>query len=249
MLIEPEINSCANQVVSQLVTKALTTQQTTQQPLSQPTQVSTSFNMDVFSQSCTGRVAAEQFIKQGFKKAYNADISIPMPQVLTVNTGDFKAALGIRSANSSLFIEQYLPRPIEKMSALVNENIPRDNIVEIGCLYSNANRFTIPLFIVTAISLFYQGYSHLVFSGTDKVLNIISKADIDFTHLCDAKQSLLTPSSDYSGSYHKTNPKVALIALSNVIKTINKQPRYQKLFESLDVKIAHVCHQLETSQC
>ena len=109
-------------------------------------------------------------------------------------------------------------------------------------------RFTIPLFLVTAISLFYQGYSHLVFSGTEKVLNIISKAEIDFAHLCNAKQSLLTPSSDDWGNYYETNPKVALIALSSVIKAINKQPRYKKLFESLDVKIAHVCNQLGTCQ-
>ncbi|MDX2369193.1 MAG: thermostable hemolysin [Colwellia sp.] len=245
MLIEPEMNSCANQVTEHLFAKAVTTQQ----PVSKTTQITQSFSMDVFSQNSIGRVAAEQFIKQGFKKTYRANISISMPQVLTVNTGKFKAALGIRSAKSPLFIEQYLPCPIEKMTALVNENIPRESIVEIGCLYSNANRFTIPLFIVTAISLFYQGYSHLVFSGTEKVLNIISKAEIDATHLCDAKQSLLTPSSDDWGSYYETQPKVTLIALSSVIKTINKQPRYQKLFNSLDIKIAHICKKLEICQC
>jgi hypothetical protein len=243
MLIKSETNSCANQVTVHLSTNVVTTQ-----PATKNTQVSKSFNMDVFSKNCAGRLAAEQFIKQGFKKTYGANISISMPQVLTVKTGNFKAALGIRSANSPLFIEQYLPCPIEKTSALANENIARERIVEIGCLYSNANRFTIPLFLVTAISLFYQGYSHLVFSGTHKVLNIISKAGIDFTHLCNAKQSLLSPSDDDWGSYYETQPKVALVALSNVIKAINKQPRYQKLFDSLEIKIAHVCNKLDENQ-
>jgi len=243
MRIEPEMNFCDNQTSTNILANASRVKPATIIP-----QVSNSFDMDVFSKNCAGRLAAEQFIKQGFKKTYSANISISMSQVLTVKTGHFKAALGIRSANSPLFIEQYLPCPIEKSSALVNENIPRERIVEIGCLYSNANRFTIPLFLVTAVSLFYQGYSHLVFSGTDKVLNITSKAGVDFTHLCDANQSLLNPSDDDWGSYYETQPKVVLVTLSNVIKAINKQPRYQKLFDSLEIKVAQVCNKLEVNQ-
>lgn len=243
MIIEPEPNFCNNQASENLLSNV-----SRAKPLTKTPKLSNSFNMDVFSKNCAGRIEAEQFIKQGFKKTYSANISISMPQILTVNTGKFKAALGIRSANSPLFIEQYLSYPIEKTNVLVNEYVPRENIVELGCLYSNANRFTIPLFLVTAVSLFYQGYSHLVFSGTNKVLNILSKADINFNHLCDANQSLLKPSDDDWGSYYETQPKVALVALSDVIKAINKQPRYQKLFDSLENKIAHVCRKLEANQ-
>jgi len=236
MLSEPETNSCTNQaVISQPLIK-------------KPVHLSESFDIDVFGKGCTDRNQAEQFIKQGYQKAYSAKISVSMPQILTVKNGNFKAALGIRSAIAPLFIEQYLSCAIEQVDILANGNISRKDIVEIGSLYSNANRFTVPLFMVTAVSLFYQNYQYLAFAGTSKVLEILSKAGIELSYLGEAKQSLLKPSTDSWGSYYETKPKVALIKLSDVIMAINKQPRYQKLFESLAVKIADVSKKLEVTQ-
>jgi hypothetical protein len=63
------------------------------------------FSLDVFQKGDEGRLAAEQFIKDGFTSAYSTDIDI--------NNGKFKAALGIRAATESVFIEQYLLQPIE----------------------------------------------------------------------------------------------------------------------------------------
>lgn len=207
--------------------------------------IANSFAMEVFTLNSAGRKEAEDFIKQGFKKSYSANIDITMPQILTIKNGNFKAALGIRSAQSPLFIEQYLKTPIEQNIPFSGQQVTRDEIVEIGNLYSNANRFTVPLFLVTAVSLFYKNYQYLAFAGTSKVLTILSKAGIEFSYLCEAKKSALIPSSDDWGSYYDTNPKVVVIALSSVISAIDKQVKYQKLFESLEQKIACVCDQLE----
>ena len=206
--------------------------------------VTDSFAMEVFTTNCEGRKSAEQFIKQGFNKAYNANISITMPQILTVKNGNFKAALGIRSAKSPLFIEQYLSSPIEQNIPRSTQEINRNDIVEIGSLYSNATRFTLPLFLVTAVSLFYQNYKYLTFAGTSHVLNILSKAGVNFSTIGDAKESALSPSDDDWGSYYDTNPKVVVVALSSVISAIDKQEKYQQLFKSLEEKIASVCKQL-----
>jgi hypothetical protein len=202
------------------------------------------FSMQVFHKNSVGRIDAENFIKQGFSKAYGANISLSMPQILTVKNGNFKAALGIRSAKEPLFIEQYLNTPIEQTHALIKENIARSNIVEIGSLYSNAIRFTLPLFLVTAVSLFYKNYQYLTFAGTSHVLNILSKAGVEYSTLCDAKKHALTPSSDDWGSYYETSPKVVVVSLASVLEVIDKQVKYQNLFKSLEKKIADVCQQL-----
>lgn len=210
----------------------------------QKKRVTDSFSMEIFTPNCLGRKNAENFIKQGFKKAYGANIAITMPQILTVKNGNFKAALGIRNAQSVLFIEQYLSTPIEENISPSVQKISRSEIVEIGSLYSNAHRFTLPLFLVTAVSLFYQHYQYLTFAGTSHVLNILQKAEVSYSIICDAKKSALTPSTDNWGSYYDTNPKVVVVALSSVINAIDKQPKYQKLFASLETKIAAVCKQM-----
>lgn len=203
-----------------------------------------SFEIDTFSLQCAGRKEVEAFIKQGFKKAYGAEIKVTMPFVLAVNNGKLKAALGIRSAKSPLFIEQYLSAPIEQHNAFINKKVNRDEIAEIGHLYSNARKFTIPLFLVTAISLFYHDFKYIVFSGTGRVLSIIAAAGIEITYLEKADPSKLASSVDDWGSYYATNPQVVVISLSSVMAVIDSQPVYEQLFQQLNKKIVKVCTQL-----
>jgi hypothetical protein len=71
------------------------------------------FSLDFFQKGDEDRLAAKQFINDGFTSAYSADIDITMPYVLAINNGKFKATLGIRAATESVFIEQCLLQPIE----------------------------------------------------------------------------------------------------------------------------------------
>ncbi len=71
------------------------------------------FSLDFFQKGDEDRLAAKQFINDGFTSAYSADIDITMPYVLAINNGKFKATLGIRAATESIFIEQCLLQPIE----------------------------------------------------------------------------------------------------------------------------------------
>lgn len=120
------------------------------------------FSLDVYQKSDSERLAVEQFIKKGFASAYGADIDITMPYVLAINNGKFKAALGIRTATENLFIEQYLDQPIEHHVRHKHAVVDREHIAEIGHLYSNSNKFTLPLFSqlrfrcsVTAMNTWY----------------------------------------------------------------------------------------------
>ena len=103
-------------------------------------------DMAIYGLTCPQRQEVESFIINGYKKAFDAKISVTMPYLLAVKKGKLKAVLGIRSANHPLFIEQYLQGPIEQLLRAHNINAKRREIAEIGNLYSNAQRFTVPLF-------------------------------------------------------------------------------------------------------
>jgi hypothetical protein len=200
--------------------------------------------MDVFSEDKEGRADVESFISHGYQKSYKANISIAMPFLLSVSDGKLKAALGIRSASSPLFIEQYLDVLIEELDLFKFQHIQRKDIVEIGSLYSNSNRFTVPLFLVTAISLFCLDFKYMAFSGTKKVIEIISKTGINCEYICDANAELLNESGDEWGSYYETAPKVVAVSLADVARVVDSHPYYQKLFQRLGKEIANVSKSL-----
>ncbi|MFT4941718.1 MAG: hypothetical protein ACI88A_004788 [Paraglaciecola sp.] len=194
------------------------------------------FSLDVFQKSDEGRLAAEQFIKDGFTSAYGADIDITMPYILAINNGKFKAALGIRTATESLFIEQYLTHPIEYYVTQKHAIVAREYIAEIGHLYSNSNKFT--LFLTTAVSLFCNGYEHMVFAGTDRVVKLISKAGIDCHYIAQADKNKLQGSAQKWGSYYETNPQVVFVSLASVMSVVNKSAHFKQMFDQLELKIA-----------
>jgi Thermostable hemolysin len=222
-------------------------------------------DMDVISEGAFNRKNVEHFIHHGFAKTYNADVSITMPWLLTIRDSKYKAALGIRSATSPLFIEQYISEPIEQAIAKnfaqpsnkklsescfeCNETvaISRSKIAEIGHLYSNGKRFTLPLLLVTAVSLFCNDYRFMVFSGTEHVLKLIAKTGVKCSFIADAKQENLNDSQDNWGTYYETNPKVVSISLIEVMTLINDHPLYASLFENLNKKIAKTTSSLRVS--
>ncbi|MFT4747739.1 MAG: hypothetical protein ACI8XG_001822 [Congregibacter sp.] len=198
------------------------------------------FNLDVYQKNDDGRLAAEQFIKEGFASTYGADIDIDisMPYLLVINNGNFKAALGIRSATEKLFIEQYLTQPIEHYVSQHQATVARELIAEIGHLYSNSNKFTIPLFLTTAVSLFCKGYEHMAFAGTDHVVKLIGKAGIECHHIAPADKNKLLGASQKWGSYYEKKPQVVFVSLACVMKLVNKSPHFKQMFEQLVPKIA-----------
>jgi hypothetical protein len=197
-----------------------------------------SLDMNVVSSADKNRASVEAFIQQGFAKTYQAKVSITMPWLLAVSEGNFKAAIGIRSAKEPLFIEQYLAKPIEDVIPSKTNTINRNEIAEIGHLYSNATRFTLPLLLVTAVSLFCNDYKYMVFSGTEHVIKLIEKTGVKCSFIAEADENALSHSEDDWGTYYKTNPKVVSILLSDVMTLIDSNKRYSSMFDSLNDKIA-----------
>ena len=186
----------------------------------------------------------ETFIKQGFAKTNNAKISITTPYLLALSNGNFKAALGIRCGREDLILEQYLLEPVEQQAIFIDNKIKREEIVEFSHLFSNAKRFTIPLFMVTAVSLYCLNHKYLVFSGTEKVIKLLDNAGVPSTFIGNADHTKIQASTDNWGSYYDTNPKILVVSLLAVMSVIYKHPLYTKMFQSLDGQIAKICQQL-----
>jgi len=202
------------------------------------------FDIQLASLGSRNRYEIESFIRQGFFKTYNAKVSITTPHLLALSNGNYKAAIGLRSGHDDLFLEQYCSGTIEQQAVFKSNNVKRQDIVELSHLFSNAKRFTIPLFMVTAVSLFCLNYKYLVFSGTEKVIKLITNAGVANTFICNATHNKIKSSTDDWGSYYCTNPKIIAVSLSEVMSLIAKQPLYSKMFQSLDGQIAKICQQL-----
>jgi hypothetical protein len=211
-----------------------------------------SYNIKVFAKKDAGRRDVERFIEQGFLTSYNATISISMPWILAISTGCFKAALGIRSAydgaTNTLFVEQYTDKLIECILQDLDPQVSRSEIAEIGHLYSNAKKFTISLFLTTAVSLFCNHYKFMVFAATEHVLDLIDRSGISHTMITSADPSKLEKSVNNWGVYYETNPKVVAISLSNVMQVINQQKKFRLMFEHLADEIATTTTKLKGSQ-
>lgn len=190
------------------------------------------------------RKTIEQFIQAGYNKAYQADISVTMPALLYIEDKHLKAALGMRGSNERFFVEQYLTQPL---LLLIQQQFPqasRKDIIEIGSLYSNSNRFTIPLFLVTAVTAYLLGKRFMVLCGTEHVLSLLTKSGVDYFQLADADQALLLPSDDDWGSYYATNPQVVYVSLDNIMSLIENNKFYHKLFYRLSHKISLTCEKM-----
>jgi hypothetical protein len=199
--------------------------------------IGNTMRVELISQQHPLRYTAESFIKAGFAKAYAADIDVSMPTIIALQKAQFKAALGVRSAQQALFVEQYLSRPIEKELALASIMAKRNEIVEIGHLYSNTSSFTLSLLIVTALVLRKQGYQSMVFTATSQLANLFQKFGLKPTFLAEADPAKLSASKQNWGTYYATSPKVMVLQLDEVESLIQSDRLFKRMADSLQAQI------------
>lgn len=201
--------------------------------------------INVLSAKSAKRFDTESFIKNGYAKTYQAQINVTTPYLIALEKGALKAALGIRSAKTELFIEQYLDKPIQQV--LANRSLPamRREIAEIAHLYSNAKVFTVPLMLVTAVALHFKSFTTMVFTGTEHVINLIKKTGIHVETLTVADKTRLINSKDKWGTYYDANPVVACISLSDVLTSIRSTPSLLNMFKELNSQVVNVLTQTD----
>lgn len=158
------------------------------------------------------RLVAEQFIKQIFSKAYQADIHTFYPDILMLNRDNgICGTVGIRSADDyALMVESYLQRSIE--TCLFEQKglaVSRHNIVEVGNLAMAHEGMARWLIFLLTNFLHGAEFKWVVFTAVPKLVNAFRKMHLEPVFLANAKQELIVQNStDNWGSYYDVKPAV-----------------------------------------
>lgn len=127
-----------------------------------------------------------------------------------------------------LFLEQYLPRPIEScVGKVLKQSVRRQDIVEIGNLASAGAGASVFLFVALAAYLRSQSLEIAVATGTLNMRRLLASFGIEFLELGQADPAALRDSGVSWGGYYRRDPKV----ISGAI-----EPAYTRLEPFLPAK-------------
>lgn len=162
------------------------------------------------------RAEVEIFIHDVFERAYNADITLFMPNLVALRDCDgiLMAAFGWKKAiNGPLFLEQYLDEPIESLiSKRLDKHITRDQITKIGNL-AVANPRNAGVLIAHVIQHSLDiGIEWCVATAHHSLQNGLIKGGRDVYPLFPADKSRLSLEEQAKwGSYYQHQPQVIAI--------------------------------------
>lgn len=179
----------------------------------------------VANQQSTKRKTIENHIARGFNQAYQAQITEFMPLLVALGRNKIEAALGVRSGKHKLFVETYFDQPLEQALAEKGNYCPRHRLAEIGNLYSRSSRFTMPLLLLTAMGLFQQYISVLVFTATSQLQRMMEHGGLSLHHLTDADEARLGEPNQNWGAYYQTAPKVVAARVADIIQLTLDNPK------------------------
>jgi hypothetical protein len=158
------------------------------------------------------RAEAEAFIRKRFLRSHGAHVAAFMPSLLLLTdaAGDIAAAAGIRgAARESLFLEQYLPVPIEQaLSSEVSTAVPRAQILEIGNFAALDGRCARILMSVLPAYLLQKSTRWIVFTATTSIRRILSSMGGHCLELGTADGACLSGGIDEWGRYYSNDPRV-----------------------------------------
>ncbi len=184
------------------------------------------------------RAEVEQFIHTCYAKNYGADIHHFMPTLISIRTEDGRliAALGfcIAQANTALFLENYLPHPVEMMlNQQIEQSVTRSQIVEIGNLAGIHPHAAQWLFLAFNAYLYSQGYQWAVSTLIPSLYKIFRRQGIPLIMLATAEKHCLTTSQQTIwGSYYDKNP---LVAAGNIMTGYHAFEKRLKQGKTLNV--------------
>jgi hypothetical protein len=195
---------------------------------------------------CT-RQDLESFVKEGFAKKYHADVNTFMPILLGIKAQGLRAVMGVRRGTQPLFVEQYLPMSITESLQKHGIWTERTNVAELGNLYSQNQRFTLPLLMTVVMGLYLSEVNYLVFAGTDKVRQLLGKLKLPLTFLADANPNLLKNDETQWGSYYDNNPKVMFLDVKKAVALALQQPELEALMDLVQANFQHLLLQLRNA--
>jgi hypothetical protein len=158
------------------------------------------------------RSLVEEFVRREFFTHFGARIRQFMPELLGLHEPDgaLRAVVGCRAAASEpLFLETYTREPIEHALAASNGFfVPREEIVEIGSLACRSATAAVAIVRALVPYLLDAGFSWVVFTGADTVVNVFRHLRLAPRALCPADPLLLGAARHDWGSYYAHDPQV-----------------------------------------
>lgn len=158
------------------------------------------------------RTLLEGFVRDEFRAHFGASVRQFMPELLALRgaSGEVRAVVGCRAAAAErLFLETYTRQPIEKVLAIHNGFwVPRERIVEIGSLACRGAAAAIAIVRALVPYLLDAGFSWVVFTGADTVMNVFRYLNLAPCTLCPADPLLLGDARHEWGSYYDHHPQV-----------------------------------------
>lgn len=160
------------------------------------------------------RKHVESFIAERFLMAHGAQLQQFMPLLVALETeqGELLALAGIRAAHlEPLYLEHYLPAPIERIIASAAGLEPhRSAIVEVGNLAAIKPGYGRYLFAALADLLSAWRFEWLACTGTTAVMNIFHRLGMAPLPVVQALPEKLPDGGADWGTYYNHHPRVMI---------------------------------------
>ena len=160
----------------------------------------------------TQRAEVEEFVRGEFHAHFGARVKHFMPKLLALRgtDGALRAVVGCRAAAAEpLFLETYTRMPIE--AAIAERTgllVPRERIVEIGSLACRSATAAVAIVRALVPHLLGAGFTWVVFTGADTVMNVFRYLGLSPRPLCSADPLLLGDARHEWGNYYDHRPQV-----------------------------------------
>jgi hypothetical protein len=171
------------------------------------------------------RVEVEGFIRGVFAKRYGADVRHFAPTLVSLqDRGEIVAAAGYRSAaEAPLFLERYLPSPIEALLAPHADSPPqRHGIVEVGHLAASRAGEGRRLIALMGSHLAAQDFVWVAGTITSDLRRLFMRIGVTPLSLGAADPAALGPEVAHWGSYYDHHPMVLAGQLGEALRRLTR---------------------------
>lgn len=191
------------------------------------------------------RAAIEAFIARRFRDAYGADVHHFMPRLFGLYDANDEliAAFGLRSARgSSLFLEQYLDEPVERLvSRHFGVNAERSDVVEVGNLAGATQGALRRLIPALTERLHAEGHRWLAFTGAAHLCNGFSRLGLPLQVMAEARPERLPLEERASwGRYYERHPSVMFGDIAQGQRTLQRLALSPRALQAQLAPIARV---------
>lgn len=155
------------------------------------------------------RTGIEQFIGRIYRQHFAAKLVHFMPVLVSRRIdGSTCAAAGYRSAREPLFLERYLPQPVEQVLAAAGQRVVREEIVEVGQFASQCAGEGRRLMLELARHLVDSGFRWAVITATADLRRLFRHQGLSALPLAAAQRRCVGDEARLWGSYYRHAPKV-----------------------------------------